>query len=250
MVALFSVIVIIFLSLLVTKVATAALTNTGLSRYSAKFQARSAFTGVGFTTPESEQITRHPVRRKIISSLMLLGNAGIVTVMVSLMLTFIDQGERGFTWYYNLLILVGSIVLLAAFASSSKIDSWLTVVIDKVLGRFTSLKGRDYGSLYKLPDDYQIIELQIRKGDWVEGRIFSDCDLGSEGITILGIDRSDGTYLGTPNSETMILSNDTLILYGKEGAIKKLDVRRKGKRGDKDHQEAVMKFASKTDTTK
>ena len=249
MVALFSVIVIIFLSLLITKIATAALTNTGLSRYSAKFQARSAFTGVGFTTPESEQITRHPVRRKIISSLMLLGNAGIVTVMVSLMLTFIDQSESGLSWYYNLLILVGSIVLLAAFASSSKIDTWLTVIIDKVLGRFTNLKGRDYGSLYKLPDDYYIVELQVRKGDWVEERTLADCNVREEGITILGIDRPDGTYLGEPNSETMIHANDTLILYGHEGSIEKLDVRRKGKRGDKDHQEAVMKFASKTGTS-
>jgi len=248
MVALFSVIVIIFLSLLVTKIATTALTNTGLSRYSAKFQARSAFTGVGFTTPESEQITRHPVRRKIISSLMLLGNAGIVTVMVSLMLTFIDQNERGLPWYYNLLILVGSIILLAVFASNKKIDAWLAVIIDKLLGRFTSLKFKDYGSLYKLPDDYHIVELQVRKGDWVEERMLSDCDLGSEGVTVLGIDRSDGTYLGAPNSETVILPNDTLILYGREEAIKKLDVRKKGKRGDKEHQAAVMRFTSKTDT--
>ena len=249
MVALFSVIVIIFLSLLITKVATAALTNTGLSRYSAKFQARSAFTGVGFTTPESEQITRHPVRRKIISSLMLLGNAGIVTVMVSLMLTFIDQNERGLPWYYNLLILVGSIALLAVFASNKKIDAWLAIIIDKLLGRFTSLKFRDYGSLYKLPDDYHIVELQVRKGDWVEGRTLADCNVREEGITVLGIDRSDGTYLGAPNSETMVLSNDTLILYGREGAIKKLDVRRKGKKGDKEHQAAVMRYTSKTDTS-
>ena len=249
MVALFSVIVIIFLSLLITKVATAALTNTGLSRYSAKFQARSAFTGVGFTTPESEQITRHPVRRKIISSLMLLGNAGIVTVMVSLMLTFIDQNERGLPWYYNLLILVGSIALLAVFASNKKIDAWLAIIIDKLLGRFTSLKFRDYGSLYKLPDDYHIVELQVREGDWIEGRTLAECNVREEGITVLGIDRSDGTYLGAPNSETMVLSNDTLILYGREGAIKKLDVRRKGKKGDKEHQAAVMRYTSKTDTS-
>jgi K+/H+ antiporter YhaU regulatory subunit KhtT len=123
------------------------------------------------------------------------------------------------------------------------------VVIDKVLGRFTSLKGRDYGSLYKLPDDYHIIELQVRKGDWVEERTLADCNVREEGITILGIDRSDGTYLGEPNSETMIFTNDTLILYGREGAIKKLDVRRKGKKGDKDHQEAVMKYTSKTGTS-
>ena len=55
---------IITLSALITKVAAIALVHTGLSTESAKFQARSAYTGAGFTTSESESITNHPVRRK------------------------------------------------------------------------------------------------------------------------------------------------------------------------------------------
>lgn len=72
------VIVIITLSILVTRVATVALTLTltGLSRESAKFQARSAFSGAGFTTTESEDVVNHPIRRRVIMSLMLIGNAG------------------------------------------------------------------------------------------------------------------------------------------------------------------------------
>jgi len=35
-------------------------TATGLSRESARFQARSALTGGGFTTTESEAVVRHP----------------------------------------------------------------------------------------------------------------------------------------------------------------------------------------------
>ncbi|MEL7419682.1 MAG: potassium transporter TrkA, partial [Cyanobacteria bacterium J06555_3] len=72
--ALISVLVAITLSLLITRIATEALTLTGLSRTSARFQARSAFTGTGFATSESEAIVKHPLRRRIIMWLMFLGN--------------------------------------------------------------------------------------------------------------------------------------------------------------------------------
>lgn len=91
MFAVISLLVVLTLSLLITRIATVALTHTGLSRDSARFQARSAFTGVGFTTTESEKVVNHPVRRRILMMLMLLGNAGIVTVVASFMLTFVEQ---------------------------------------------------------------------------------------------------------------------------------------------------------------
>lgn len=58
-------ITILTLSLLITRVATIALTMAGLSEDTACFQARSAFTGTGFTTKESEEeVINHPVRRR------------------------------------------------------------------------------------------------------------------------------------------------------------------------------------------
>jgi Trk-type K+ transport system membrane component len=81
------------MSILITRVATIALTHTGLTKASAKFQARSAFSGAGFTTSESEMVVNHPVRRKIVMLLILLGNAGLVTAVSSLILTFVRQGD-------------------------------------------------------------------------------------------------------------------------------------------------------------
>ena len=89
-----SFLVVISLSLLVIRIASVALVHTGLSREAARFQAHSAFTGVGFTTSESEKIVSHPVRRRIVMTLMLFGNVGIVTAMSALLLTFL-QGEGG-----------------------------------------------------------------------------------------------------------------------------------------------------------
>lgn len=76
MVAIASLLVIVTISVVVTRVATSALELTGVSRELATFQARSAYTGVGFTTEEAEAVVTHPIRRRIVLNLMLLGNAG------------------------------------------------------------------------------------------------------------------------------------------------------------------------------
>ncbi len=62
MFAIISLFVIVALSLIITRIAAMALMATGLSRDAARFQARSAFTGSGFTTRESESVVNHPVQ--------------------------------------------------------------------------------------------------------------------------------------------------------------------------------------------
>lgn len=76
------------LSLLIARIATVALTLTGVSREIARFQARSALTGTGFTTTEAETIVGHPVRRRIVMYPMVLRNAGLVTAVSSFILSF------------------------------------------------------------------------------------------------------------------------------------------------------------------
>lgn len=94
MIAILTLLVIVTISLLVNRIATVALTFTGMSRDTARFQSRVAFTGAGFTTSESEQITGHPVRRRIIMMLMFLGNAGLVTVIATLMTGFVNIEDK------------------------------------------------------------------------------------------------------------------------------------------------------------
>jgi hypothetical protein len=77
MAGIITVILILVFSILITRVASIALTHTGLSRESARFQARSAFTGVGFTTSESEKVVNHPVRRRILLLLKRYSNVDV-----------------------------------------------------------------------------------------------------------------------------------------------------------------------------
>jgi len=151
--ALISLLTVISLSLLITRIATVALALTGLSREAAKFQARSAFTGVGFTTNEAEQVVSHPVRRRILMLLMLLGNVGVITTISSLILTFLNTASNQ-QWLVRSLILGIGLAVMWVLATSKWIDRYLSRLINWALHRWTTLNVQDYASLLRLSGDY------------------------------------------------------------------------------------------------
>lgn len=239
MISIVTLLVVLTLSILLTRIATVALTHTGLSRESAKFQARSAFTGVGFTTSESEKVVSHPVRRRILLMLMLLGNAGIVTAVSTLIVSLINI-NRSDTLIWQIALLVTGLILLWSLASSKWVDRHLSNAISKLLKSHTKLSVQDFSKLLHLAGDYQISELQVRQDDWIAGKPLSALGLREEGIIVLGINRIDGTYIGAPNGSTLIKEDDVLIIYGRANVIKQLDRRSAGFIGDLEHREGMI----------
>src|SRR5919202_5174373 len=116
MAALLSIFAVLAISVVVTLVGATALVHTGLARDSARFQARSAFMGVGFTTSEAEAVVGHPVRRRIVAALILLGNAGIVGAMASLVLSF--TRASGGQVLERIAILAGGLLVLLLLVRS------------------------------------------------------------------------------------------------------------------------------------
>ena len=226
------------LSLLVTRIATIALTLTGLSREAARFQARSAFTGTGFTTSEAEKVVKHPVRRRIIMLLMIIRSAGVVSIIISLILSFGGDGDES-QRFYRLLWLIAGLFALWATARSRHIDHCLSRVIEWAFRRWTDLDTRDYQSLLKLSGDYTVKELSVKERDWLADKRLRDCRLTEEGVIVLGIYRDDGDYVGAPTADTRIYSGDLLILYGRSGALRELDQRREDRDGEAAHERAV-----------
>lgn len=242
MIAIISLLIVVSLSILVTRIATIALTHTGLSKESARFQARSAFTGAGFTTTESEGVVNHPVRRRIILLLMLLGNAGIVTAVSSLILTFVGGGESS-SLPLKIFLLAAGLLVLWTIASSQWVDRHLCRVIDWTLKRYTRLDVQDYASLMRLAGEYRIAELRVEPEDWTAHKTLTETQLRAEGVLVLGIKRPDGTYLGTPKGQTKILPEDTLLVYGRVTALAEIDERRRDSWGDREHEEAIAEQA-------
>lgn len=238
MIAIASLLIVVTLSILVTRVATVALTHTGMSREAARFQARSAFTGAGFTTQEAEMVVNHPIRRRIVLLLMLLGNAGIVTAVSSLMLGFVNESTSSSFWV-KIVSLAGGIGLLWYLASSKWVDRYLSRLIDWMLRRFTRLEVTDYASLLRLKGDYRLGEIEMQEDDWLTGQTLREANLRQEGVNVLGITRGDGNYMGAPTGETQVKAGDVLIVYGREECLQEIDERRHGTSGDREHDEAV-----------
>ena len=206
----------LILSMTVTRVASVALTLTGLSTDSARFQARSAFTGCGFTTSESEQFVTHPLRRKIVMLLMLLGNAGLVTVAASLIVAFAGPGGSG-QWWLQFGLLVPGVVLIGMLAKSRWLDEVMCSLIRWALRKWTELEVRDYASLLHLSGEYRVVEAEVRKEGARAEKPLRELDLAD--LLVLGVHRADGQYLGAPHGDTLIHGGDTLILYGETSLI-------------------------------
>ncbi len=244
MTAVASLLVVLMLSLLITRIATISLAATGLSRESARFQARSAFSGSGFTTAESEAVVRHPIRRRIIMLLMLFGNAGIVAVIASFVLAFVEPESGALPWLRIGLLVVG-LLGLWGLASSRIVDRWITHLTMAALKRWTSLEVRDYAGLLHVGGDYLITELLVEPGDWLADRDLATLKLRQEGVIVLGIERPDGTYLGVPGPHTSLHPGEVLVVYSRRDSVAELDQRQHDRAGDRAHRHAMAEQAAK-----
>ena len=234
------IVVIVLLSMTITRIATIALTMTGVSRQSARFQARSALTGAGFTTSESESMVNHPVRRRIIMWLMLTGNAGIVSVVGLLFVTSssrLTDSAAGPVVNYGLMVLGG--VAVFWILGRPRVDKALSRIIRRGLRRYTDLEVRDYEAVLEISGGYAISEKLVKAGEWLAGKTLQDLQLSHEGVLVLGVQRHDGTYVGAPKGTIVVLPGDVLTMYGHQDRLADLDQRPAGVMGQDQHDKAV-----------
>lgn len=238
MIPILTLLMVLSLSLLTVRVATVALMLTGISRSLARFQARSAFTTCGFTSNETEAIVNHPVRRRIIGTLMLLGNAGIVTTVGAIVAGFAQAGPQVLPWYWRYGILLGGLAVLALLTFSKFVDRILQRLIAQMLRRYTDLDVRDYANVLHISGEYGLGELQVRPEDWLAGKALREVKLSREGVLVLGITRG-GNYIGTPDGDFVFRAGDELLLYGTAQRLREIDQRKAGIGGALAHADAV-----------
>ena len=242
MVPLITLLATLIISLLVTRIGSVALALTGMSQDSARFQARSAYTGVGFTTSESEQVVNHPVRRRVLAFLMLTGNIGIAVVIASMMATFAESGgEDQINWWMRSFILFSSLLVLWVVGTQRWVDQTIEKIIEWALRTWTHLDVRDYVSLLHLGNGYVVYEIKVSESDWVADKTLAEATLSAEGVLVLGIHRANGKYVGSPNGNTIVEAGDVLSVYGPDTRLEELDIRKKGYLGDQAHRIAVEK---------
>ena len=236
MLALLPLLTLVTLFLIVSRVASVALEATGMARDSAQFQARSALMGVGCTTAESDDITAHPVRRKIALYLMTFGNAGIITGVGSFLLTFI--GSQGSQTFQRSAVLVGGIALLLLAFHTNLANRLVERLTRQALQRYTSLDICDYAALLRVEDRFAITELHVQDGSWMVDKPLTELHLTREGVVVLGIHRIDGGFTGIPTGDTVIHAGDQVLAYGRFDVLAELP-HRPADTGDRIHDQVV-----------
>ncbi len=209
----------ILVSFIVVRIGGFALQLTGIEPDVARFQALSAFSGTGFTTREAERVVGHRTRRRIVTILIILGNAGMVTVIATLVASFTQVS--GYTWFLiRLAIIIGGIFGLYQLVIRSNVGQrfidWLQrPIVNRILREAPVAE-----EIFRVEKDWAV-SLVIMKGS-SKSIGLSVADITAEGdIEILGIDRA-GAYLARPDREEKIAEGDRLLVYANRKSVRRI----------------------------
>jgi hypothetical protein len=209
----------IFISFLIVRAAAIALMMTGLDRHKAVFQALSAFTGTGFTTREAERVTTHPVRRTIITWLMILGNAGLVTVIITATTSLMTS--KGYNRLMDAgFIVIGVAVIYKIATSRGFIRSWERIVEDKLV-KHPAFEEEGAEDLLHLMEGYGLIRLIVGEESDLAGKTVNELREAAGEVTVLGIER-DRSWHPNPKGTEAFIPGDRAVVYGNLHALNNL----------------------------
>jgi len=233
MIAVFTFVLVILVSMLVVRGGAVALKLTGLSWDVASFQAQSAFTGAGFTTSESENIVGHPARRRVIRAMINLGSIGVSSALVTVVVTFTTAGDdmQLRTWW-----MVGSLVLLVIAIRTKVFDRLFIPVVTRILLRSSKLRILDYEELLRMDKGFSVAQLTVEPDTWLTGGPLKQLALNEEGILVLNVRRSSGSVLAAPRPIIHLEPGDKILCYGLEGELGDLAKRPSGPEGERAHE--------------
>jgi hypothetical protein len=209
----------ILVSFIIVRIGGFALQLTGIEPDVARFQALSAFSGTGFTTREAERVVGHRTRRRIVTTLIILGNAGLVTIIATLVASFTQVS--GYMWFFiRLAIIIGGIfglyqLIIRSNVGQRIVDRLQRPIVNRILRGAPAVE-----EVFHVEKDWAISLVMMKGSSKSIG--LSVADITGEGdIEILSIDRA-GTYLTKPKRKEKIIEGDRLLVYANRKAVKRI----------------------------
>ena len=211
--------IVIFVSFLVVSAAGIALMMTGMEENRARFQALSAFTGTGFTTKDAEIVVNNPRRRRIITWLMILGNAGIVTVIVSATSTIVSS--EGFWLPIAIAIIIIWIFIVYRIVSRRGLTRrWEEFVQNRLFNR-KFFHETIVEELFLIANDYGLVRIIATNDSLLLNSSAMEEKVNKKNFMIVGINRGN-RWISLPEDYEAIRKNDRVILYGRLNMIHKI----------------------------
>ncbi len=221
-------IIVLAASFIVVRIGAIAFQLTGLEWSLAKFQSLSCFSGTGFTTKEAELVTGHPQRRRIATVLMVLGNAGLVTLIATVASALNPQRElweklsasvlpfsvpREVVPWINLLIIIVALYVLYKVFTNKKFVHQLTEVLRAKIIKRKLFRPVSFEELLLLAGGYGVSRIDVAENSPLVDKTLAGSELRQSDITVLAIVRGDAT-MPNPAANSKILAGDTLVSFG------------------------------------
>ncbi len=208
-------------SWIVVRIGAIAFQLTGLEWSLAKFQSLSCFSGTGFTTKEAELITGDKRRRHIATILMILGNAGMVSLIASAASALSPEHnvvpflkENFLNAPINLIVLAAALFLVYKILTNRNITGKLTRYLRKKIIKQELLKPVSFEELLQLTGGYGISRIEVDENSPLIDKTLAESDLRKNDITVLAIIRDNET-IPNPSANRKIQKGDGLISFGK-----------------------------------
>ena len=202
---------VIFSSFLVVRAGAIALMRTGMDKEKANFQALSAFSRAGFTTRETELVMNNSRRRRIVTWLIVIGNAGLVAVVVTA--TSSVTISSGYQIPISIAILIAGIY---AIYRLMKLRGWTRKwdeFIEKRLIKSQVIDEPMVEDLLRIKEGYGLLRVVITPESPYVGHYLSELHDPSSQFVVIGIER-EKKWISYPKSRTKIAEGDRLIVYG------------------------------------
>ncbi|MFH1678054.1 MAG: TrkA C-terminal domain-containing protein [Candidatus Omnitrophota bacterium] len=226
--------IILIVSFTVVRIGAIAFELTGLEWSLAKFQALSCFTGTGFTTKESELITSNMQRRRIASTLIVLGHAGLVTLIATfanslrtdiiiprLRIPFLHSIiPSNLSPWINLTIIATVVYLIYKIFTNTSLSRILTHAIRSHIIKKEIIKAVTFEELVIATGGFGVSKIEICKNSPILDKSLLDSDLKKFGILVLAVERGE-EIIPNPSADTKFFLGDRLICFGKLEDIRK-----------------------------
>jgi hypothetical protein len=209
------------ITLVFTQLATGALIATGIPPKVAAFQARSAFSGAGFTTTETENVVNHPVRRRIIMVAMFVGALGTPTLVVTVLVGLVAPGP-GNTTVRSLVALSGMLLLLITVLNRPAKNALERLGRHYAQARLLPAVRGTGQELLALDDEFVVAAAEIDDGaDDKMPRSLRGVSNALPDVTVLGVHRADKLIALSP-VDISLLAGDELVVFGRRANLRKL----------------------------
>ncbi|MDD4862306.1 MAG: TrkA C-terminal domain-containing protein [Smithellaceae bacterium] len=211
--------IIVVASLICVRAGAIALELTGMKKEKAKFQALSAFTNTGFTTRETEEITNIPIRRKIVTVLIILGHAGTVSVIAAFATSLLQRDTVQMA--LNIGIIIVSLYGVYRLALWRGLTARMGQSFSSWLGKRYGLSAPSLEEMLSVAEGVGVVRLTITEGTPLIDRPLSELGLKARKVQILSIIRG-GEVITVPQGHDSLKVGDTVICYGDMKTAKEL----------------------------